>query len=489
MDTVPRRVVNTRLLAPLLLLTAATTCLLACGIAWKRYGALAIDEAHGRVVDAGLLAEADARSRAVHATSERVRERVHAAHEDVVRQRERLLSTTLRRLVDAGQWHAVAPLRPHVALDDERERLRIDAHLALAAGNPADARALAWRAIRDDASLLATLLPLIHEAVEADPLLFAAEPATLTPSVDLDRLERLGGGSTITLKASLEGETVGVFKPWQSRFQSNYRAEIAAYRLCALIDCGFQVPINREVRIAERDFLRLYGLRAITPGESYAGGFVDLIFFTDEENQRWLHGTFKEWVPGFTKFPIETTSAWTWLVARSMTRERLETMDLTEALSRFRTETDKYTAILERSDGLTALDLARQLSNLHVFDHLINNWDRYSGAYPGVNCQFNHGHFVSIDNGAAFQSRRIGNTSDASTFQRLRPVEIFSRTTIEALRAMDTDRARGILLPPSPHHDDDDHRWELFLERRARLLAHVDQMVERFGEDRVLALP
>jgi hypothetical protein len=137
----------------------------------------------------------------------------------------------------------------------------------------------------------------------------------------------------------------------------------------------------------------------------------------------------------------------------------------------------------------TALDLARQLSNLHVFDLLINNWDRYSGAYPGVNSQFNHGMFVSIDNGAAFQARRQGNTSEFTTWNRLRRIEIFSRTTIESIRSMDTDRARALLFPTSRWHTDDDDRWERFLHRRERLLSHIDALIEQHGEDRVLVLP
>lgn len=373
-----------------------------------------------------------------------------------------------------------------VAADDHEMWLAVIG-VDIAAGRFADARHRAWEGATAFVDHRAAYLDAWYRAFEADPNFFSAEALTIVPGEHVTRLESLGGGSTITLKFKIEDETVAAFKPAQNRLQSNYRAEIAAYRLCGLMHCGFQVPINREVRIALDDFLDLYGLSSLDQRTGYASNFGDLIWYRDEAGTEWLHGTLKEWVPGFTNIPIEHTDAWTWLVSSWMTRERLEALTLDDALNGFRgTEGDNTGGVIRRAEGLTALDFARQLSNLHLFDFLINNWDRYSGIFYGTNCQFNHGHFVSIDNGASFQDESIGGESWGATRGRLLRVQIFSRSTVDALRWLDRDRTRALLFPPSPYHDDEAERFELFWQRRDWFLAWIDEEIADRGEDRVL---
>ena len=350
------------------------------------------------------------------------------------------------------------------------------------------ARDEAWTAVQRHADQRERLVRLWYRAWMATPAFWRAEPRTLVRGVDLDRIEALGGGSTITLKLRKDDRTIAAFKPHQTREQSNYRAEVAAYRLCALIHCGFQVPVNEEVRIELGDFLRAYGISSLERNRGYSSNFRDLILFTDQDGRQWLHGTMKEWVPGFTTFPVEHTDVWESLLNGYVTAERMESMPLSQALQGLRgRERGNYGGIMNRAEGVTTLDFARQLSNLHVFDFLLNNWDRYSGVFWGVNCQWNHGRFVSIDNGATMQRRSWG--SPTAVRNRLRRVKVFSRTTIDAIRWMDTELAREVLFPPSPHHADEAERYELFLERRAWLLEYVDGLIASRGEERVLWLP
>jgi hypothetical protein len=369
--------------------------------------------------------------------------------------------------------------------DHEVALARVATHLA--AGRFAEARAEAWDRAARFGDQRAEWLDQWYTAFERDPVFFSAGPHTLEPGVDATGLESLGGGSTITLKVKLDDETVAAFKPAQTRLQSNYRSEIAAYRLCGLMHCGFQVPTNREVRISEDDFLDLYGLASLDVRTGYASNFSDLTWYTDDDGERWLYGTLKEWVPGFTNIPIEHTDAWTWLVSSWMTRERLELLTFDEAVNGFRgTEGDNTGGVIRRAEGATALDFARQVSNLHLFDFLINNWDRYSGIFYGTNCQFNHGRFVSIDNGASFQDESIGGEAWGTTRGRMLRVQIYSRSTVDALRWMDHDRTRDLLFPDSPYHDDEDERFELFWQRREWFLAWIDGEIADRGEDRVL---
>lgn len=328
---------------------------------------------------------------------------------------------------------------------------------------------------------------LYYDAFEADPQYWSPTPRALVPGEDFDRLESLGGGSTVTIKMKIGEDTVAVFKPHSTLGQSYYRGEVAAYRLCELIDCGFSVPRNEEVRIRVEDFVTAYGLRSLTsaaPG-TYARRFRDLITFTDEDGVAWIHGTKKDWVPGFTTFAIEHTEGWLWLLNGSRSRQQLEAMSLEDALRPMRGRERSYVpAILERRGDTTAIDFARQLSNLHVFDMLLNNWDRYSGQFWGVNCQWNHGKFVSIDNGATLQPSSWG--SNMTTRNRQRRVRVYSRSTVEAIRSMDMERVRTILLPASPWHTDEDDRFNRFVQARQDFLTWIDAEIARRGESNVL---
>ena len=332
-------------------------------------------------------------------------------------------------------------------------------------------------------------LDLYYDAFQADPELWAPAPRTLVPGEDFDSLRSLGGGSTVTIRVDRGDETIAVFKPHSTLEQSYYRGEIAAYRLCELIDCGFSVPKNEEVRIRVDDFVAAYGIQSLTsarPG-TYARRFRDLIVFTDEDGQQWIHGTLKAWAPGFTTYPVEHTEGWLWLLNGSRTREQLDNMTLEDALRPMRGRERAYVAgMLERRGETTGIDFARQLSNLHVFDMLLNNWDRYSGQFYGVNCQWNHGQFVSIDNGATLQKESWG--SNTTTRARQRRVRVYSRSTVDAIRYMDLDRVREILLPPSPWHTDEDERFARFAQAREDFLTWLDDQIARRGEENVLLL-
>ncbi len=354
--------------------------------------------------------------------------------------------------------------------------------LAIDAGDLEQAHTLAWSCVEFFEDERPRFMALWYESWAADPT-FLDEVHTIVPGEDLTSLESLGGGSTVTLKFKMDDETIGAFKPMQTHLQSNYRAELAAYRLCTLIHCEFEVPRNREVRIRQEDFLTLYGLDSLEHTTGYANHFDALVWY-EEDGDLWLHGTLKEWVPGFTGFPIEYTDVWEPLLSSWITRTRLEEMSLAGAIRGFNgRERGQYRAILNRAEGTDAYELAHQISDLHVFDVLINNWDRYSSVYYGVNCQWNHGEFVSIDNGASFQTRSWGHWS--TTQGRLQRIRRFSRDTINAIRWMEPDLLYPILFPPSIHHDDERERFDAFLERREWLLEYVDGLIARYGEDEV----
>jgi hypothetical protein len=354
-------------------------------------------------------------------------------------------------------------------------------------GRHSEARAALY-ALRDgmarDADADAELTGRILAAFRDDPL-FLRPTLTLEAGVHLDTIRSLGGGSTITLKFKLNDENVAAFKPDQTRRQSNYRAEVAAYRLCPMVRCGFEVPYSFEARIERREFMRLYGVRSLDPEylatlEGYAVNFVDLLWRRDDaDGADYLYGVWKDWVPHFTGFAIEYTDVWDEWVEWDGDAAELE-QPLADALRPLRgRDRGRYDEMMQEAGELTTRGLAQQISNLIAFDFLINNWDRFSGAYYGVNCQFASGRFVSIDNGAGFMSR-----SPDRPRERLHQVTRFSRSLVREVRLMDTEALLPILFPDPT--DDERSRWEAFRARRQELLDYVDGLIAEHGEDAVL---
>lgn len=371
---------------------------------------------------------------------------------------------------------------------------RADVHLALAeyalaTENLDRARELAWSGASMFEAERAAFVRIWYQSFVREEGFLPDDILTVVPYELVDEISRLGGGTSITLRFRNDGDTIGAFKPYQRRLWSSYRGELAAYRLCPLINCDFDIPYNREVRVSLEDFLDLYGIRSLRGQSGYASEFHNLVLFEDETGAEWLHGVLKDWVPDFTRFPVEYQDVWLPLLQQATPLEEIAALPLEEALLGFQTlHRGNYERIIAYADGMTTVELTRQLSNLHVFDHLINNWDRYSRTtrFNGMNNQFYQGRFVSIDNGAAFGHPENGRISPAPE-HRVRQIQRFSRTVVDSIRWMDLKMLYPILFPPSPHHTDEFERYQLFLQRRQALLDHIDELIEQYGEEQVLS--
>lgn len=323
---------------------------------------------------------------------------------------------------------------------------------------------------------------LRYRAFSEDP--FFLSPVKSIEDADYDEIGPLGGGSTLTFKIVEAGKETGAFKPLQTRRQSNYRAEIASWRLCELLDCRFLIPYNREVRYERTLFNKLFNQSRSSKLAAYRTELIDLIW-TSEDGKSYVYGTLKDWVPNFTRFPIEFIDLW-----RSWVRQEnfIETFpSLKEALSPLETRphTRKlYGKLLEQSNDMETSDLANQIVQVLMFDFLTGNWDRFSGVLDwwGVNCQFKDGKIVSIDNGAAFQPY-----TNSKVTERFEIAERFSRRFIENLRVLDREMALDFLFPEASKQEV--KSFERFWTQRAALLARVDSLIESYGHQRVLSFP
>ena len=137
-----------------------------------------------------------------------------------------------------------------------------------------------------------------------------------------------------------------------------------------------------------------------------------------------------------------------------------------------------------RADLLAAADprlveAAAEGSRLYLWDFLIANWDRWSGANTFRIGE--DGPFVWLDNAAGFgpESER----TRARRAARLDGVERFSRSLVGALRAASDDQLRAAVAPAGLSG----RATAELLERRALLLARIDRLVAEHGEAAVLA--
>ncbi|MBQ9815961.1 MAG: hypothetical protein IJM59_00620 [Proteobacteria bacterium] len=314
-----------------------------------------------------------------------------------------------------------------------------------------------------------------QEAIRNHPQL-NAQPKQLIPGQDLTGMKRLGGGSSLVYKFTKDKQTIAAFKPFQKRFQSNYRSEIAAYRLCPVMKCAFDIPVNVPIYFDYKDFSSLYGRNAANPKEEFA----EIIPTHLPGDIHRVEGTFKEWIPEFADFPIEFSFIWKpWLNPGTDKSELAKPVsDLLPQIAKKHKGGDKFAAKLApHVQNLSQYDLARQISNLLVFDFLINNWDRFSGSPSlfGVNCQIAHGRFMSIDNGAGF-----AKTPNSKPEKHLHEITRFSRLTYTAISNFQKEPLLNYLFPDAT--DFEKEKFETFWQQRQKYLDYVKKCINDNGE-------
>lgn len=128
---------------------------------------------------------------------------------------------------------------------------------------------------------------------------------------------------------------------------------------------------------------------------------------------------------------------------------------------------------------------AEQVSSLIVFDYLQANIDRFD--HPSNLRDDEHGVLVYRDNNEAWMNgpmSALGINRDL-----LRASERFSRGLIDRLRRLDRAALEALLPPGGRGPMLDEAHFAAYERRRAVVLGHVDALIARYGEDRVLAWP
>jgi hypothetical protein len=287
------------------------------------------------------------------------------------------------------------------------------------------------------------VLPLAEPRDEART--FAAGGMSETAIVAALVGARLGqlqsvGTSAVTYQVDLAGPIDAAFKPESRLHPQGWLAEVAAYRIARELALDSVPPA--VLRSVDRGQLR----RRLDDNDLP----VDLVV-----NDGVVRGAFIYWVPGLLRSDLDTP----------------------EGITRWQNWL--------RQDGAIPEDdriIARDLSNMLVFDYLIGNRDRFSG---GNLKPAEGGRIIIRDHNLAFPFTLSGSAHER-LLETLMRTQRFSRTTIERLVAMNEEALRAATADENPANLLDNRQLAGVMDRRATILSYVGAMVEAFGEEDVL---
>jgi len=291
-------------------------------------------------------------------------------------------------------------------------------------------------------------------------------------TAEISKVTKGQGGRSLAFKITLADGTRGYFKPQQSFSAAHWYSEVAAYYLDRELGLGRVPPTTgRTFRWSELKDAAAHDRRV-----------SELAIAQDGT----VRGAFIWWIPEPLK-RIRMGRQW----------ERWVRVQPSLPISPYQRPVD-YRADLNRRPGIReATDPGRpiagapdtpgrpaELSDLIVFDYLTQNVDRWGGDFTNVRSRGPDGPLIYLDNGAGFW---LGEQRLGLMEARLKALQRFRRSTIEAVRKLDiarfAERLRSDPLAPVLNHKQLDG---LALRRRA-VLEHVDAMVARFGERQVFA--
>ena len=336
------------------------------------------------------------------------------------------------------------------------------------------------------------LRALYKQSAIHDEALTQSKARALVKDDDLDALHMMDDDKLFMVKVLKEGKVTHVFKPAQVEWGNGWRRDVAAWRLCALLACPYQIPEARHAKITETDFMELFKRH---DSELQRKGLNRIIEWkeldwveergADGKKQRVLYGSLQRWSAPATPFPIEATQVWKPLLdVNDDERELDQAIELAlEPLKRFERGVH-FEPVLAQAKQMTPRELSRQISAMLVVDYLINHRPRFQrkredlGKMTGIH----DGKLYSLTHGMSWDVRASTTVRD-----RLRPVSRFDRQQIQALRLIEPSFVDGILFPDADATEK--KRLKTFWELRARALRDVDKLVEKYNAESVLHFP
>ncbi len=260
------------------------------------------------------------------------------------------------------------------------------------------------------------------------------------------------GHTSIVFHAELREHEDAALKPDTHRHPGGYRAEIAAYRLAQLLAID-NVPPAARIMI-ERDQLRE---KLVTRSGEDAREIEGSIRWLEHDPHDIAPAAAVLWIPNLTSIGLDTQRGIeTW--AQWLAQEQK----------------------VEEDDRA----LAKDISNMVLFDYLIGNWDRFSGGNVQVNEEKKR--LIIRDHNLAFKSP-LPQRLHAKMLRPLFRAERFSRTSIMKLKQLDRPSLDKAVVEVGERSLLSDQQRADIMDRRAAILSRVTALVELYGENSVLA--
>lgn len=263
------------------------------------------------------------------------------------------------------------------------------------------------------------------------------------------------GGSSISLRIDFKNGARAAFKPVQKAPQTVPRREIAAYR------------INR-----------LLGLSAVPPAIGRSFKFDDLLANIQASSQVFVprlkeevrvkngmvHGEVSWWIPTIYKARVQKYE-----------------IDTTDGIVTWK----RYLSIGKDMPEEDVVMLA-QISSMVLFDFIINNPDRWSGANARVSEDYQKLYFM--DNTMSFGDDHDGHRKCRIYLKRSQK---FSRSLVHALRTLQEEDVRAVIANDRGPFSYllSDAEVESLMKRRDYALGYLDELISEHGEDKVLVFP
>lgn len=294
--------------------------------------------------------------------------------------------------------------------------------------------------------------------VNDDPHFLGVRDTELLEPLLTGKLKKLKfnyGGSSLTYRADFDNGARAALKPDQTNNQSTPRKEIAAYRINLMLGLDkVQPAIGRQFteRIIYRKLAR------------YSRYLIPRMKEELVAEDRVVNAVVSWWIPEIEHARIDDykldsrKGIWVWQSYLKLGNEIPEDNE----------------------------DLLAQVSQMLLFDFIINNPDRLTGgnckASPdGVTLYF-------MDNSLSFSPYKKGVWFARENFKR---TQKFSRSLVRAVRAMTEEDVRAAL-----DHDFapfeyllSDREIEAVMGRRDYALDYIDELIAEYGESDVMVFP
>jgi len=279
------------------------------------------------------------------------------------------------------------------------------------------------------------------------------------------------GGRSLAFLVTLSDGTQGYFKPKQTFSAAHWYSEVAAYYLDRELGLGRVPPTTG----------RRFSWSAL---EEAAGGDRRVSELGIDRDGT-IKGAFIWWIPEPLK-RLRMGRRW----------ERWIRVQKTLPITPYQRPVDYRADLNGRSGVREATDPNRpeagspdtegrpaELSDMIVFDYLTQNVDRWGGDFTNVRTRGPGGPLIYLDNGAGFW---LGQQRLGLMEARLKALQRFRRSTIEAVRRLDVERFAARLQSDPLAPVLNERQLQGLEKRRVAVLEHVQEMIARFGESEVL---